>query len=80
MTHFNCFGRLSWQRAPSRIDEFPSAVENHFWAVCYEALDLVTSCVKTRFNQEDYRIHSACESLLLKAVTSGNFSRAGYHC
>ena len=54
--------------------EFATAVEDHR-TVYYEALDLVTSCIKTRFYQEDYKIHSACERLLLKTVTGGDFDR-----
>ena len=53
--------------------EFQTAVEDHHRTVYYEALDLVTSCIKTRFDQEDYKSHSACESLLLKTVTGGDF-------
>ena len=54
--------------------EFPTTVEAHYRTVYYEALDLVTSCIKTRFDQEDYKIHSACESLLLKTVTGEDFT------
>ena len=32
------------------------------------------SCIKTRFDQEDYKIHSACESLQLKTVTGEDFT------
>ena len=41
--------------------------------IYYEALDLVTSCIKNRFDQQDYLVHSACERLLLKAVNGGDF-------
>ena len=65
-------------KAPRRIEEcvsgtaqaeFPTTVEAHR-TVYYEALDLVISYIKTRFDQEDYKIHSACESLLLKTMTA----------
>ena len=65
------------RKAPCRIGvngtahaqaEFPTTVEARYRTVYYKALDLVTSCIKTRFDQEDYKIHSACESLLLKTV------------
>ena len=71
------------RKAPRRIEEcvsgtaqaeFPTTVEAHYRTVYYEALDLVTSCIKTRFDQEDYKIHSACESLLLKTVTGEDFT------
>ena len=71
------------RKAPRRIEEwvsgtaqaeFPTTVEAHYRAVYYEALDLVTSCIKTLFDQEDYKIHSACESLLLKTATCENFT------
>ena len=41
--------------------------------IYYEALDLVSSCIKNHFDQQDYFVHSACKSLLLKAVNGGNF-------
>ena len=70
------------RKAPYRIEEcvsctaqaeFPTTDDAH-QMVYYEALDLVTSCIKTRFDREDYKIHSACESLLLKTVTDVDFS------
>ena len=71
------------RNAPHRIEgvngtaqaEFPPTVEAHYRTVYYKALDLVTSCIKTRFDQEDCKIHSACiESLLLKTVTDEDFT------
>ena len=71
------------RKAPRRIEEcvsgtaqaeFPTTVEAHR-TVYYEALDLVISYIKTRFDQEDCKIHSACiESLLLKTVTDEDFT------
>ena len=53
--------------------EFQSSVEDSYRMIYYEALDLVTSCIKNRFDQQDYLVHSACERLLLKAVNGGDF-------
>lgn len=68
------------RRAPRRIEEcfggtaeaeYPTDVAAYYRSVFYEALDLVISCVNSRFDQDDYRTYSSCERLLLKAV-SGN--------
>lgn len=49
--------------APKRIEEcicgiaqpeFPKTVEDHYWMIYFEALDLVTSCIKSRFDQQDF--------------------------
>ena len=70
------------RRAPKRIEEciggtaqpeFQTSVKDSYRMIYYEALDLVTSCIKNRFDQQDYLVHSACERLLLKAVNGGDF-------
>ena len=46
--------------------EFLDSVENHYRSIYYEPIDTVTSCVKKRFEQNDYRTYySKLESLLL---------------
>ena len=40
--------------------------------ICYEALDLIVSLIKDRFNQRDYSIYMNCEQLLLKAAAGGD--------
>ena len=70
------------RRAPKRIEEciggtaqpeYQTSVEDNYRMIYYEAVDLVTSCIKNRVDQQDYLFHSACESLLLKAVNGGDF-------
>ena len=69
-------------RAPKTIEEciggtaqpeFQMSVEDHYRMIYYEALDLVTLCIKNRFDQQDYLVHFPCERLLLKAVNGGDF-------
>ena len=50
--------------------EFETSVEDSYRMIYYEAIGLVTSCIKNRFDQQ---VHSACERLLLKAVNGGDF-------
>ena len=70
------------RRAPKRIEEciggtaqpeYQTSVEDNYRMIYYEALDLVTSCITHRFDQQDHLVHSACESLLLKAVNGDDF-------
>ena len=54
--------------------EFPDTVDSHYRAIYYEAIDTVTSCIKSRFGQNDYMTYySKLESLLLKSV-KGNLN------
>ena len=38
--------------------------------IYFEALDLITSCIKDRFNQPGYKAYGKVQALLLKAATS----------
>ena len=64
------------RKAPCRIDDgtapatFPETVEDHYRALYFEALDLVTSCISDRFDQPGYKTYGQVEALLLKAATS----------
>ena len=60
---------------PRRYDEgsapsFPLTVEDHYWPIYFQALDLITSCIDDRFNQPGYKVYEKVETLLLKAAAS----------
>ena len=62
------------RKIPRRYDygvaeaEFPSDVEALYRPIFFEALDLVTSGIKARFDQPGYRTYIKLESLLVKAA------------
>ena len=52
--------------------EYPETVDDHYRRIYFEALDLVTTTIKDRFNQADYGVYAECEELLLSAVNGNN--------
>ena len=63
------------RKIPRRLDDgaapaFPETVEEHYRVIYFEALDLITSCIKDRFNQPGYKTYGKVQALLLKAATS----------
>ena len=54
------------RKLPRRLDEgstpsFPETVEEHYRVIYFEALDLITSSIKDRFNQPGYKTYgNAC--------------------
>ena len=61
------------RRAPRHLQvgssdgDFHSSVEDHYRAVYYEVLDLVTTGITERFDQPGYKIYQNVEDLILKA-------------
>lgn len=61
------------RKAPKRYDDglstgyFRGSTKEHYKQICYEALDLIISCVEDRFDQAGYRIYKTLEMLLIKA-------------
>ena len=52
------------RKIPRRLDDgaapaFPETVEEHYRVIYFEALDLITSCIKDRFNQPGYKTKGA---------------------
>ena len=47
--------------------DFHFSVDDHYRAVFYEALDLVTMGITERFDQPGYKIYQNVEDLILKA-------------
>ena len=47
---------------------YTSSIEDHYRVQYFEALNLLTACIKDRFDQPGYRVYSKLETLLLNAV------------
>ena len=47
---------------------FPSTPKEYFRHMYYAAIDLTTECIRTRFNQKDFKAYQSIQELLLKAV------------
>lgn len=62
------------RKAPSRLEvgtgtpHFPANVEQYYKALYFEALDLLISCIKDRFDQPGYRVYCNLEALILNAA------------
>lgn len=48
--------------------EFPTSVEGYYRKIYFEAIDLVTNCIKDRFDQPGFRVYRHLQDLLLKAA------------
>ena len=48
--------------------DFPESVESLYMHTYYEALDLIVSGIKARFDQLGYKLYSNLEALLVKAA------------
>ena len=48
---------------------FPTSIEEHYRPVYFDALDLITSCSKDRFEQPGYRTFSELETLILNTAS-----------
>lgn len=62
------------RKLPRRLDDgsapsFPVTVEEHYRVIYFEALDLITSCIKDHFNQPGFKVYGKVQALLLKAAT-----------
>ena len=63
------------RRAPARKEEgdsgthyFPSTPKEHFRHMYYSAIDATIECIRTRFNQNDFKVYQSIQELLLKVV------------
>ena len=62
------------RKLPHRLDDgaaptIHATVEEHYHVKCFEAVDLITSCVSNRFDQPGYKTYAKVQNLL-KAATS----------
>lgn len=64
---------------PKRFDdgnaeaEFPTTAKDHYHQQYYEALDLIVTAIKDRFEQPGYLAYRNLEELLLKAVKKEDY-------
>ena len=63
------------RRAPARQEVgdsgthyFPSTPKEYFRDVYYAAIDVMTECIRTRFNKKDFKVYQSVQELLLMAV------------
>lgn len=63
------------RRAPARQEVgdsgthyFRSTPKEYFRHMYYAAIDVSTECIRTRFNQKDFKVYQSIQELLLKAV------------
>ena len=68
------------RKVPSRYEdgeapaEFESTVEEHYRQIFYQTIDMVTNCIRERFQQKDYvETFQTMENLLLKALSEEDF-------
>ena len=68
------------RRAPIRLEagssagHYPDSPEEHYRRQYFECLDLVVTCIRTRFDQPGYRTLRTLEDLLLKAIRKQDYS------
>ena len=48
--------------------DHPETAEDEYRMKYFEAIDLVVSCIKNRFDQDDFEMYALCEELLVKAA------------
>ena len=74
------------RRAPARQEvgdsgthSCPSTPKEYFRHMYYAAIDVTTECIRTRFNQKDFKVYQSIQELLLKAVAGEEVVQAmGY--
>ena len=47
---------------------FAVSVQDHYYRIYYEALDLIVNCITSRFQQPAYKVYCNLQNLLLKSV------------
>ena len=52
----------------------PETLEDEYRRKYFEAIDLVVSCIKNRFDQDDFEMCALCEQLLVKAANKESFT------
>ena len=52
---------------------FPSTPKEYFRHMYYAANDVTTKCIRTRFNQKDFKVYQSIHERLLKAVAGEDY-------
>ena len=47
---------------------FPSTPKEYFRHMYHAAIDVTTECIRSRFNQKDFKVYQSIQDLLLKAT------------
>ena len=63
-------GAPAWKEGDSGIQlhYFPSTTKERFRHTYYSAIDVTIECIRTKFNQKDFKVYQSIQELLLKAV------------
>ena len=67
------------RKTPRRFDDgrsagdFASTPKTHYKVIYFEALDLIISCIKDRFDQPGFHIYQSLETLLIKSSKQQEF-------
>ena len=63
------------RRVPGRLDDddvethyFPSTAKDYYHQIYFQAFDVITACIKARFDQPDFRKYVSLQDLFLKAI------------
>ena len=54
--------------------DYPKTPEEDYKRKYFEAIDLITSCIKDRFEENDFEMYATCESLLVKPAIKEDYS------
>ena len=57
----------------SATPEYPSNLFEHYRIIYFETIDLITSCIKSWFEQPGYKVYSSLEKLLLKSAKGSDY-------
>ena len=58
-----------------QADEFyPFSIEEHFRVIYYQAIDLITSAIKDRFDQPNFQLFANAEQFLVKAAMKQSYT------
>ncbi|KAJ8041249.1 Zinc finger MYM-type protein 1 [Holothuria leucospilota] len=70
------------RKCPARLEEgnagthhFPSTPKDHYRCIFFEAFDVVTTCIQSRFEQPDYQKYTMLQELLLNAAKGCPFQK-----
>ena len=54
----------------SEAEQYTLAAVHHYRGIYYKTIDIITSCIKDRFDHEGYRVYSKLENVLVKGKVS----------
>ena len=54
----------------SEAEQYTLAAVDHYRGIYYKTIDIITSCMKDRFDHEGYRVYSKLENVLVNGKVS----------